>query len=133
MTNLEIITKALDMLVIPKNKQYGRRDLDYNLPKIVENLFLESFGEPPEYNWVEESVRKLRPDCHEGGLFNRQTVAPIYTNLLQIYDFIKANGITETEKMIRFKKYIWMYQKTTEHLDMRGICKDGTSESKMSL
>ncbi len=128
MRPLEIMTKAMNMLDIPKNKRTGNRDLNYILPKLVENLLLESLGEPLEYNWVEESVRKLRPDCYEGGLFNRQTVAPIYENLAQVYDFIKANGIIETENMIRFRKYLWIYQKTTEHLDTRGICKDETPE-----
>jgi hypothetical protein len=134
MGNLDIMTKALDMLQVPKKNQYGRRDLDRDLYDIVENLLLESLGEPPEYDWVNESVRKIRPDCHADGLFNRKVVAPIYENLMQVYDFIKshgvikANGRVETERMIRFEKYIWMYKKTTEHPDMRGICKDETPE-----
>lgn len=133
MRPLEIMTKAMDMLVIPKNHKYGRReDLNITLPRIVENLLLESQGEPPEYDWVEENVRKLRPDCYEGSLFNRQTVAPIYENLAQVYDFIKANGMgVVTERMTRFEKYLWMYKKTTEHLDTRGICRDETPEKDL--
>jgi hypothetical protein len=112
---LEIMMKAMDMLEIPKNNREGRQNLNYRLPEIVEHLLLESLGDgEPRDNWVEESIRVLKPNYHEGSPLNRRNVVSIYENLIKIYEFIKLNGIIETENMKRFRDYLGDYQRITE-------------------
>lgn len=114
--------KSMDMLEIPKNNRKGYRNLNYRLPEIVEHLLLESLGDGEQRdNWVEESIRLLRPDSHEGSPLYRQKVASIYANLIQVYDFIKLNGLIETDNMKRFRGYLIDYLKITKPVIAKSI------------
>lgn len=125
MTPLEMMIKVNDMLEIPTESKKNSRNLKHVLYEIVDNLILESFGEgDPRSGWVERSAYLLRPDSHEGSPFNRQHVAPIYANLMQVYDLVRSNGSIETENMRKFIDHLIVLYKVTPHSDTEKVSKD---------
>jgi len=121
---LDIMMEAMNMVEIPVNNKNGRRNLKYRLPEIVEHLLLESLGDgEPRDNWVEEGIRLLRPDHYDESPLNRKNMIRVYANMLEVYEFIRSNGLIETENMKKFKGDLIRYQRATEHLDAED-CKD---------
>jgi len=122
MKNIDFMARAMEMLELPEDDRKGIRNLRRGLPKMVEYLLLESLdGGEADNSWVEESISLLRPDDNPRGQFNYERMIPIYENSAKVYDFIRLNGLVETDNMKRIRDYLAICQRHQKSSEAKEI------------
>ena len=124
MANIKLLEEAMSILGVMEG-DWAVKNLRNQVPTIIEHLVHESTGKH-EGNWVEQSVRLLRPRCREDSIFYCKEMLRTYNQIMHVYDHIAKNGKHETFNMKRFRYDIEVYARYLKLLG-RGVCGEGAA------